>query len=197
MSVVYPGATPLEVEEAICLRLEQRLQDLEVLDQMDSVASEGLGVVRIEFLRGTEMGQALDEVKTRVDAIDTFPEEAERPVVQKDSLRYQVLSLAISGNADERTLKRLGEQVRDDITALDGITQVDLEASRPDEISIEVSEASLRRFGLTFDQVARAVARSSLDLPGGSIWTESGEILIRTKGQAYRRRAFEAIEVVA
>ncbi|NIV46298.1 MAG: AcrB/AcrD/AcrF family protein, partial [Gammaproteobacteria bacterium] len=104
--------------------------------------------------------------------------------------RRQVIDLAIYGDVDERTLRNLTEKVRDDLIALPEITVVELLTARPFEISIEVSEESLRRHGLTFDQVANAVRRSSLDLPGGSVKTEGGEILLRTKGQAYRGHEF-------
>ena len=191
VTVPYLGAAPEEVEEAICARIEERVADLETVKRVRSTATEGVGTVIIELLDGVDTRDALDDVKTRVDAIDTFPEETEKPIIQEAVLRRQVLSIAISGDADERTLRRLGEQVRDEVSALPEITQVELVAARPYEISIEVSEENLRRHGLTLDQVARAVRRSSLDLPGGSVKTEGGEILLRTDGQAYRGREFE------
>ncbi len=139
---------------------------------------------------------ALDDVKNRVDAIDTFPEETEKPVLSLVTMKRPVMEIALSGPEDERTLKVIGQQVRDEIAALPGITQVDLENTRRYEISIEISEESLRRHGLSFDQVANAVRRSSLDLPGGSIKTAQGEILLRTKGQAYRGPEFEKLVVL-
>ena len=191
VTVPYLGAAPEEVEEAICARIEERVADLETVKRVRSIAAEGAGTVTIELLEGVDTREALDDVKTRVDAIDTFPEETEKPIISEAIIRRQVLSIAISGDAGERTLRRLGEQVRDEVSALDDVTQVELVAARPYEVSIEVSEQTLRRHGLTFDQVAQAVRRSSLDLPGGSVKTEGGEILLRTDGQAYRGREFE------
>ncbi|MEM7349560.1 MAG: efflux RND transporter permease subunit [Acidobacteriota bacterium] len=193
VTVPYLGAAPEEVEEAVCVRIEERVADLESVKRVRSTASEGAGTVIIELLDGVDTREALDDVKTRVDAIDTFPEETEKPIIQEAILRRVVLAIAISGDADERTLRRLGEQVRDEVSAIDGITQVELTVARPYEISIEISEESLRRHGLTFDQVAQAVRRSSLDLPGGSIKTDGGEILLRTEGQAYRGQDFERL----
>ena len=193
VAVEYLGAAPEEVEEAICARIEERVLDLETVKEVRSVASEGIGRVTLEFLPGTDIRQALDDVKTRIDAIDSFPAEAEEPVIQEIFPRLQVLSIAISGPASELTLRHLGEQVRDEILAIPGVTLVELTASRPYEISIEVSEAALRRHGLTFERVAEAVRRSSVDLPGGSVRTRSGEILLRTEGQAYRGREFERL----
>jgi multidrug efflux pump subunit AcrB len=193
VSVVYPGAAPAEVEEGICVRIEEAIQSLEGIKQITSHAGEGLGTVRVELLPNVKARDVMDDIKTRVDAIDTFPVEAERPIVEEVLLRKQVINVAVSGPADEATLKRLGERVRDEISALPGVTQVELANARPYEISIEISEEALRRYGLTFDDVARAVRRSSLDLPGGSIKTSGGEILLRSKGQAYRGPDFEKL----
>ena len=193
ISVPYLGAAPEEVEEAVCVRIEEEVQSLEGIKKITSRASEGIGTVTLELLPGTDVRQLLDDVKARVDAIDTFPEETEKPVIQELLNRRQVISLAISGDTDEKTLKVLTERMREEILLLPGITQAEVTSVRPYEISIEVSEQALRRYDLTFDEVAQAVRRSSLDLPGGSIKTEGGEILLRTKGQAYFGPEFEKI----
>ena len=193
VTVPYLGAAPEEVERGVCTRIEEQVQDLEKVKKVSSVAVEGRCAVTIELITGSDVRDALDDVKNRVDAIETFPEETEKPLIQEVTLKRQVISIAISGDADERTLKRLGEEVRDEVSTLPGITQVELVATRPYEISIEVSEDDLRRHGLTFDQVAQAVRRGSLDLPGGSVKTRAGEILLRTEGQAYHAREFEQL----
>jgi multidrug efflux pump subunit AcrB len=197
VTVPYLGAAPEEVEEAVCVRVEEAIQDLQGIKQLTSSADEGVGTVTVEVEDGYDTRELLDDIKARVDAIDTFPAETERPVVQEVLLTRKVLSVSVSGPADEKTLKSLGERVRDDIISLPGITQVSLANARPYEVSIEVSEDALRRHGLRFDDVARAVRRSSLDLPGGSVRTEGGEILLRTKGQAYRKAEFERIPVIS
>ncbi len=191
VSVEYPAAAPAEIEEAICSRIEERLQDLESVKRLRSVASENVGTVTVELLLGSDVRQAMDDVETRVDAIESFPAEAERPRIQELVPRRQVLSVAVSGPAEELALKRLAERVRDEIAALNGITQVELASTRPYEISIEVSEEALRRHGLTFDRMVAAVRDSSLDLAGGSVKPRSGEILLRTEGQAVRASEFE------
>ena len=193
VSVSYRGAAPEEVEEAVCIRVEEALQGLEGIERIRSSANEGMGTVRIEIEPGYDPRALLDDIKARVDAIDTFPEETEKPVMEEATIRNQVINLSISGDADELTLKRLGEQVRDELLLLPELSQAELKNSRLYEISIEVSEDDLRRHGLTFDQVARAVRRTSLDLPGGSVKAESGEILLRTKGQAYRGEEYEKL----
>ena len=196
ISVVYPGASPEEVEEAINVRIEEKIQDIEGIETLTSTAAEGVGSVTVEIdeQRGTR--EILNDIKSRIDSIDTFPDEAEEPVIAEAVIRERVINIAISGMADERTLKRLAEQVRDELSAMPGITQVDLAGARPYEISIEVSEQDLLRHGITFDLVANAVRRSSLNLPGGSIETEGGEILLRTEGQAYRGEEFEELILI-
>ena len=191
--ISYLGATPEEVEEGVCIRVEEAVQDLEGIKKIKSIASEGGGRVNVEVKAGYDTRQLLDDIKARVDGISTFPRETEKPVIQELLVRRQVINVAISGQTDEKSLKVLGERVRDDLIDLPAISQVELSATRSYEISIEVSEKALRRYGLTFDEVAQAVRKSSLDLPGGTIRTSGGEISLRTKGQAYQGHEFEQI----
>ncbi len=197
VAVAYPGAAPEEVEEGICVRVEEQLNGIDGIDRVHSTAREGVGQITIELQTRADVRRTLDEIKARVDAIDTFPEEAERPIVQQLVVRQSVLSVAIAGDSDEASLKLLGQRVRDDLAALPEITHVDLTLARPYEIAIEVSEEKLRRHGLTFDEVADAVRRRSVDLPGGSIKSDAGEILLRTKGQAYRGDEFERLALLS
>ena len=192
----YRGAAPQEVEEAICFRIEEAIQGLDGIKKMTSTAQEGSGSVVVEVLSDYDVRRVLDDVKTRIDAIDTFPDEAEKPVIQEVTTRFQVINVAISGNADLATLKRLGERTRDELIALPAISQADLLNAPPYEISIEVSEEALRRWGLTFDEIANAVRRFSVDLPGGSVKTGNGEILLRTEGQAYTGLEYERLTLL-
>ena len=193
ITVPYLGAAPEEVEQGVCIRVEEELEGVEGVKQIRSNANEGSCSVSVELFESTDSGKALDDIKNRVDAIDTFPVETEKPIVNLASIVRAVLDIAVTGPTDERTLKVIGQQVRDDIAKLPGVTQVELRNTRPYEVSIEVSEASLRRNGLSFDDVAQAVRNRSLDLPGGSIKTSGGEILLRTKGQAYWGSDFEQL----
>ena len=193
VSVRYLGAAPEEVEEGVCIKIEEAIQDLEGIKRLESNASEGVGTVIVEIEPGADARKLLNDVKARVDAIETFPVETEKPVISELTNRRQVIDIAIHGHLDEASLKALGDRVRDELTTINGVSQVDLVSARPYEISIEVSEESLRRHGLTFNFVANAVRRSSLDMPGGSIRTAGGEILLRTIGQAYRGHEFERI----
>jgi multidrug efflux pump subunit AcrB len=191
IEVPYLGAAPEEVEQAICVRLEEAIQGLDGIEQITSTASEGMGAVMVELELGADVRQVLDDIKGRVDAIDTFPDEAEKPIIRELSNRNQVIDLAVSGPVDEFALKAAAERIRAELTAIPEISHVEITGARPYEISIEVSELALRRHGLTFDEVARAVRQSSLDVPGGSIRSAGGEILLRTIGQAYRGSEYE------
>lgn len=193
VSVPFLGAAPEEVEENINMRIEERIQDLEGIKELRSTAVEGQGTVSVEIEKGYDSRKLLDDIKSRVDAIDTFPEEAEQPVVEELLIKREVLAVSLYGDADEGTFKLLGEEVRDELLEFPNITQVEIVGVRDYEISVEVSEDALRRYGITFDQVVRAIQNSSIDLPGGSIKSQGGEILLRTKGQAYKSKEFEAI----
>ncbi len=196
VTVPFLGATPEESEEGVCIRIEEALEGTERVFKMTSTANEGSCTVQLELESGADMIRALNDIKGKVDSINTFPAETERPVVSQVSAVSQVSDIVISGDTDERTLKTLAEQMREEIAAIDGISQVTMEYVRPDEISIEVSETTLRRYGLTLDAIANVIRRSSLDLPGGAIKAGGGEILVRTQGQYYRGREFEDIVVV-
>jgi len=195
IGVPYLGAAPEEVEEGVCIRIEEEIQGIEGIEQIRSSAAEGACGVSAELISGYPIDRALAEIKNAVDGITTLPEETEKPTVSHVSYRRNALKLALSGDVSEKTLKILGERIRDRISALPGVTQVDLSNARNYEISIELPEESLRRYGLSFDQVVQAVRRGSLDRPGGSIKTSSGEVLLRTKGQAYTGEEFERIVV--
>jgi multidrug efflux pump subunit AcrB len=197
ISVEYPGAAPEEIEESLCVRIEEEVESVPGIDRLSSLAVEGACIVSVELVMGTDTDDAFVEIQNRVDAIDTFPEDAERPTISKLIMRQPVLKIALSGDADEMTLKRLGERSRDELALLPGVSQVTLDYTRPFEISVEVSEETLRRHGLTLQDVANAIRGSSLDLPGGSVKTRAGEILLRSVGQAYRGSEFADIVVIA
>lgn len=196
ISMSYRGATPIEVEESIVIRIEEAINDLQDIESIVSNANEGVANIRVELESGSNPRAVLDDIKNRVDAINTFPEDSDRPTYSTLQFRREVISVVVSGDLPERELRELGERVREDLIALPGITQVELTAVRPYEISIEVSEQTLDRYQLTFDAVANAIKRSSVDLPAGSIKTGSGEILLRTKGQAYVKSEFEDVVVL-
>ncbi len=194
--IPYLGAAPEEVEEAVCIRVEEAVEGIAGIDRVSSTAMEGSCMVMLETLPNADISKVLNEVKGKVDGISTFPAETEKPVITNLAFNGQTILVALSGNADEKTLKFYGDKLRNEIASLDGISQVAVNYSRPYEISIEVSENILRQYNLSLSEVANAVRRSSLDLPGGSIKTRGGEILLRSKGQAYVGQDFEDIVVL-
>ena len=180
ISVPYPGASPAEVEQSVILAVEEAVRGLDGVDKVTSTASEGNGLVIVELLRGTESNKALQDIKSAVDRITSIPEEAERPTVSLLAARREVITVVVYGDGDEHALRALVEQVRDDLLANPNITYVELSGVRNYEISIEVPQEVLRTYGLTLDDVAREVRKTAIELPGGGIKTNRGEILLRT-----------------
>ena len=219
ISVDYPGSSPEEVEEGICIKIEEQIEGIEGIDRILSTAREGNGEVTVELESGSDVQKVLDEIKAEVDRIDTFPDEAEEPLVLEIINRDPTIYIAAYGDVAEKNLRQAAENIRDDLldarivaqieseaeqgvlSALkfkqpEVITQIELVGVRDYEIAIEVSEDNLRRYGLTFDQVVNAVQTGSIDLPGGKIKTAQGEILVRSKGQLYTGKEFEAIPLI-
>ena len=196
VSMVYPGASPREVEEQICARIEEAVHDLRGIKEIRSVAQQGLGTVLIEAAQGYDTSQLTAEIKTRVDAINTFPGDAERPVVVENAYRHLMAVVNIAGDISERELKILGERLRDDLSSEPYVSIVELRDPRPYEVAVEVSEETLRRYGITFNDVVNAIRGSSLNLPAGAIKAVSGDIRLQTRGQAYGRVDFEQIPLI-
>lgn len=196
IQVIYRGATPSEVEEAVCKRVEEHVRSLEGVRRVRSIASEGVGIISVEMERGVDVNSMLDDVKNAVDRIDSFPQEIEKPIIKELTRRQQVIDVVLYGNVNERSLKVAAEHVRDDLRKSGTISQVELSGIRADEISIEVSESDLRRYGLSFDEISSAVKRTSLDLPAGSVESQDGEILIRTQGLMRTGAEYEDVAVL-
>jgi len=196
IAVPYPGAAPEEVESGIVELIEDRIQDVDGIKKITATAGEGYGSVLVEVERGYDATEVSDKIKVRVDAIDNFPDEAEEPTVEELLIRNEVISLAVYGDADVKTLKEIAEFIRDELNVRESITQVDIKGVAEFEISINVSEIALRQYGLTFDDVVQAIRSTSVDIPGGSIKSRGGEILLRTTGKAYTGAGFEDMPVI-
>jgi multidrug efflux pump subunit AcrB len=195
VSVPFLGATPLDVEEGVVIKIEEAIQDIEGIKEIVSTARRGNGTVQVEVHADYEVSDIMDQVKNRVDAISTFPDNTEKPVISRTQFQQQVVIVSVYGDVAERTLKEFARQIRNEIVTLPGVTRAEFFGLRPYEISIEVSEFTLQGYGMTLSEVAQAVRRSSLDLSAGAIRADSGDILVRTKGQAYVGRDFENIVV--
>ncbi len=196
VNVPYLGAAPIEVEKGVCARVEEAIEGVEGVKKIVGDATEGLCTVFAELEIDADEIPVLNEIKSRVDGINSFPQETEKPIVSKLTIVRQVIQVAVSGDVGERLLKEIARDLRDELAAVEGISQVSVDYIRPYEISVEVSEQTLRAYGITLDQVSRAIRQSSLDMPGGTIRSRSGEILIRTTGQAYYGDEFADVVVL-
>ncbi len=196
VSVVYLGAGPEEVEERIIIRIEEAVYDLEGVKRLWATAREGIGFVTIEAVDGYDMQKLLNEVKARVDSINTFPRLSERPNVSQPIFNNSVVQLALAADIPEAELKEMGRRVRNELAALKGVSRVELNATRPYEISVEIDEYNLQKYGLSFNDVAQAISRTSVNMPAGKVDNESGSIQIMTRGQGYKGEDFEDIVVL-
>lgn len=194
--VPYLGAAPQEVEEGVLLKIEEAIKDLEGIKQLNATAVEGMGTVSIQVEDDYDVQALLDEVKVQVDAIPRFPADTEKPVIYRQKIQQDVIWLSVYGDASERELKEFAKDLRDDIANLPGISSVQVVGARDYEISVELSEVDLQKYNLTFADVVMRLSQTSVDLPGGSIRTENGDILLRTKGQAYTGWDFSQIVLV-
>jgi multidrug efflux pump subunit AcrB len=196
VSMAYPGAGPKDVEEGIIAPIEEAVYSVEGVKRLLSTASEGSGVVLAEVLEGSDVDLVVQDIKAAVDRIRTFPQLAERPVIQKMIRRRSVLSVVLHGDLDKRTLRDRTEALRDGILALPNVTQADLTGVPIYEISVEIKEETLRRHNLTLNKVAQIIRAGSLDVPAGAIKTRGGEILLRTKERRYTAKEYEDLVVI-
>lgn len=195
ISVSYPGASPSEIQESIVRPIEDQLAGIDGIDSISATISEGRGGVSVSFLRGADIDEKTDEIKNEVDRITVFPEDANDPVVVQPNNSSRILEIALHGNASEKVLKQEAERLKNELVMLDSISFVEVAKTRDYEISVEVSRDALQAYGLTINEIASAIRRSSLELPGGAIGTDSVSIPIRTTGRNYSQADFENIVV--
>lgn len=193
VSVAYPGATPEEVEESIVQKIEEAVQSIDDVKKVVGIAAEGVGTVRVELETGADIDRALDDVKSEVDQIQTFPVDAEEPDIRENTTRQSVMRIALYGNVPERTLKESAYQLEDALSALPEISYVETSAVRQYQVFIDVPQERLQALGLSLTDVARIVAQNSLDSPAGSVETGQEQVRVRTVGQAYDQHDFENI----
>jgi multidrug efflux pump subunit AcrB len=195
VNVSLRGATPEDVEKSISIRIEEAVQDLEGVKQIASRSQEGTSSVNIEVDSGYDPREMLADIKSRIDAINTFPVDAEKPVVSLATRKREVIAVTIASIYSEKETREYAEKVRDDLLKIPAITQVELSGVRDYEISIEVPQDKLRQYDLTIAQISSAISASSTDISAGNLKTQGGDILLRSKGQAYRKNEFEKIAI--
>lgn len=194
--VVYPGASPEEVEQGIVLAIEESVRGLDGVKRVSSIAGEGAGMVRIELEEGIDDQRIYQDIRQEVDRIVTFPEDAERPEVSLVVTRRAVLDLQIYGDASEWVLREIAEQVREQLLLDPRITQVDFEGTRRFEVIVEINQDTLRAYNLTLDQVAQRIRQTSVEIPGGRLDTAGGDILLRVNERRQWAREFATIPLI-
>ena len=196
ITVPYRGATPKDVEESVCARIEEEIAGIDGIKKITSTASEGVGSVLIEIQKGYNARRVLDDVKNAVDRITNFPQQIEKPIITQVSRRVEVLKVLVYGKASEKDIKRIAEKIRDDLTSFKNISLVQLKAARPYEISINIPQKMLEKYRLSLEDIARIVKANCVDIPAGRIKTKENEILVRTKGLKYNSKDFGKIPVI-
>ena len=196
VSMAYPGAGPAEVEQQICMRIEEAIDGVNGIKTVRSYARESAGEVLIELEVGQETTTVLNEVKSRIDAITSFPVDSERLQVSEQPYSNTALFMVIAGPVSERELKELALSARDELLAMNAVREVDIQYPRDYEVAVEVSEPALRRYGLSFADVARAVDQGSVNLPAGRLRTRDGDVQLQTRGQADGKRDFSELVVI-
>lgn len=189
------GSTPEDVERGITVKIEESLQGIAGIEHIHSISTENSAQLTIEAKEDYPFDTLLNEVKVQIDAIPNFPETAENPIISEAPSDETVLWVEIHGDASEKVLKETARKVRDELLRQPAISIVNNYGIRDYEISIEPSEEKLRRYNLTFDEVADAISANSLDLGSGSVHTDRGDIAIRTRQQAYVKKDFEKIPI--
>jgi multidrug efflux pump subunit AcrB len=193
INVAWPGATPQDVEEQIIMRIEESIRDLDEVEWVRSSAGEGQGEISILANNNADFTQFMNDVKIRVDGISSFPRDVEPPSVQQWVNRNEYIRVAISGDLNERDLKYLAEELRREAANLPAVSIVELFGTRDEEVSIEIGTESLRRYNLTFDDVATAIRNSSINQSAGSVRTEAGNFQLKVRNQANTKNDFSDI----
>ena len=196
ITVSYPGASPEEVEEGLVLPVEEAVEGLEGIDEITSTAAEGSATIVVEAMDGTDLQKLKDDIESEVDRIDTFPEDAEDPVVMVPSRKHQVLTLILYGDVDKSILKSLGDSFKDILLQDKDITQVEVSGLPPHEIRIEIDQETLRKYGLNAADLATRIRAAALDFPAGSIDASNGEIMIRIKEKREYGREFARLPII-
>jgi len=197
ISVPFPGADPEEVEEGIARKLEDAVEGIEGVKQYTTRSRENVGTAVVEVQENYDLQKVINEVRTQINAISTFPADAENPVVSELTLKDPVMLLYVSGDMSERRIKEWAETVKDEVKQLPEVSYATIYGAREYEIAVEVSEEKLRQYGLSLDAVAQVLRQSNLNLSGGTIRGQGEEIRIRTIGRKYTGKTLGDIVVKA
>ena len=197
VGVSYSGADPAEIEESICLKLEEAIDGIEGVKEIQTTAKEGAGSAMVKIEDGYNLNDVYEEVKSAVDAVSTFPDGADRPIIKKVKFRGSVLSIVIWGDLPERQLKEVSRLLKTELLAIKGISQASVSGIRDYEISVEISEDKLRKYKLSFAKVSEAIKRNSYNYSMGTIRGKDEEYRIRAIGRKYHARDYAQIPIIS
>ncbi len=195
VSVSWPGASPRDVEQQLVVRIEEAVDGLDGIDYIEGNAREGSANVNIRTKIDVDIEKMLDQVKGRVDAIQNLPPDAFRPQVFRWDARADIMYLALYGNMDRLTLQREATQLRQELSKLPGLQLTEQISKQDEQVTIEISEEALRRYGLTFSQVSQAISGASVNLSAGTVETTAGELQLRARNLANNSDEFNNIIV--
>jgi multidrug efflux pump subunit AcrB len=195
ISASYSGASSREVEQQVVIRIEEAIADLDGIDKMYSTARESSANITIDVAKDFDTQRLLTNVKTRIDALNTLPADVDNIQVREVIARKSLMNIAVYGDVSEQILKDTVDWLEQELLKLKHISNVDVEGVRDREMTIEVSEQSLRQYGLRFDDIATAIRNTSVNLPAGAIKTKSGDLQLQTRGQAFYQDEFDRIVI--
>ena len=198
IDMAYPGASPEEVEEGITNKIEEQLEGITGIKRVTSASNENFSSVRVRLTANADPNDVLDEVKTAVSAISSFPKTAESPIIQKEEILNLAVTLGVSSSELPMTaLKDVAEGIKKDFLAERGISKVFLLGLPGEEIEISVRENDLKKYNLTINDVNQAVAQANIKSSGGTIKTTTEDILIRASAKQYYAAGFSELVVKA
>lgn len=196
ISTTYTGASPEEIERGIVLAIEDAISGLEGIDEISSSAQEGYATVLVDVMTDADINLLAQGIQREIDRITTFPEDAEDPKVNIVASKRKTVSLVLYGSTEEAVLHKLAENFREQLLQANNITQIDLTGVRPLEISIEISQANLQRYHISIADITQRIRNASLELPGGSIKSTAGEILIRMQERKDTGQQFAQLPII-
>ncbi|THB76256.1 MAG: efflux RND transporter permease subunit [Desulfobacteraceae bacterium] len=197
VEVRFPGADPSEVQQGVTVKIEEALKGMEGIAQYTSRSEEGIGSAEILVKHGYETAQVLARIRSRINAVSTFPDTSDNPVISEVMHRTEVMKIYVSGSCTEKELKAAAVRIKERLTALDEISQVELFGTRDYEINVELNQQQLKAYGLSLEEVSRNIALNSDGLPGGDILTDAGHVRVRTMGQRNTGRELAEVPVLA